>query len=85
MTRRALWAGRSLGLLEDRVHVLGLQGLDNLLALAGCAQTPPAPPAAPAPPPRDLPPIEYDGETLGDLLVAETAAQRQSLAVTLEY
>lgn len=56
-----------------------------LLALAGCAQTPPAPPAAPTPPPRDLPPIEYDGETLGDLLVAETAAQRQSLAVTLEY
>ncbi len=57
-----------------------------LLALAGCSQMPPPPQdTAPAPPPRDLPPIEYDGETLGDLLVAESAAQRQSLRVTLTY
>ena len=56
-----------------------------LLTLAGCAQTPPQPAPPPAPEPRDLPPIEYDGETLGDLLVAESAAQRQSLAVTLDY
>ncbi|GAA5111392.1 tetratricopeptide repeat protein [Alloalcanivorax gelatiniphagus] len=56
-----------------------------LLTLAGCAQTPPAPAPTPAPEPRDLPPIQYDGETLGDLLVAESAAQRQSLTVTLDY
>ncbi len=56
-----------------------------LLTLAGCAQTPSQPASTPAPEPRDLPPIEYDGETLGDLLVAESAAQRQSLGVTLDY
>ena len=51
-----------------------------LFALAGCSQMPSTPQdPAPAAPPRDLPPIEYDGETLGDLLVAESAAQRQSL------
>lgn len=57
-----------------------------LLTLAGCSQMPSPPQnTAPAAPPRDLPPIEYDGETLGDLLVAESAAQRQSLRVTLAY
>lgn len=58
-----------------------------LLVLAGCSQMPsqPAQEPAPTPPPRDLPPIEYDGETLGDLLVAESAAQRQSLRVTMAY
>lgn len=57
-----------------------------LLALAGCSQMPPSPQdTAPAAPPPDLPPIEYDGETLGDLLVAESAAQRQSLRVTMAY
>jgi len=57
-----------------------------LLALAGCSQMPSAPQqTAPATPPPDLPPIEYDGETLGDLLVAESAAQRQSLRVTMAY
>ncbi|MED5601359.1 MAG: tetratricopeptide repeat protein [Pseudomonadota bacterium] len=57
-----------------------------LFALAGCSQMPSTPQdPAPAAPPRDLPPIEYDGETLGDLLVAESAAQRQSLRVTMAY
>ena len=56
-----------------------------LLTLAGCAQTPSQPAPPPTPEPRDLAPIEYDGETLGDLLVAESAAQRQSLGVTLAY
>ena len=57
-----------------------------LLALAGCSQMPSQPQdTPPAPQPRDLPPIHYDGETLGDLLVAESAAQRQSLRVTLTY
>ena len=57
-----------------------------LLALAGCSQMPSTPQdTTPAAPPQDLPPIEYDGETLGDLLVAESAAQRQSLRVTMAY
>lgn len=56
-----------------------------LAALAGCAQTPPAPEPAPTPPPANLPAISYDGETLGDLLVAEVAAQRQALDVTFAY
>ena len=57
-----------------------------LFALAGCSQMPSTPQdPAPAAPPQDLPPIEYDGETLGDLLVAESAAQRQSLRVTMAY
>ncbi|WP_101674588.1 tetratricopeptide repeat protein [Alloalcanivorax mobilis] len=55
-----------------------------LAALAGCAHTPPAPKPA-TPPPANLPPIRYDGETLGDLLVAEVAAQRQALDVTMAY
>lgn len=56
-----------------------------LVALAGCAQTPPAPQPAPTPPPANLPAIRYNGEDLGDLLVAEVAAQRQALDITLAY
>ncbi|MDX1802873.1 MAG: tetratricopeptide repeat protein [Alcanivorax sp.] len=53
------------------------------LLLAGCASTPSAPPPEAANP--DAPPIEYSGETLSNLLVAEVAAQRQALDVTLGY
>lgn len=71
-------------------------GFCLLLALGGCATrmdeapaTPPAPadgaerPAqtGPAAPPRP----DYDAETLADLLIAEVAAQRQQLHVTLGY
>lgn len=56
-----------------------------LVTLAGCAPTPPAPRLAPVPPPASLPPITYDGETLGDLLIAEDAAQRQALDLALAY
>lgn len=56
-----------------------------LTALAGCAQTPPKTQPSPTPPPADLPPITYNGSTLGDLLVAEDAAQRQALDVTMAY
>lgn len=54
-------------------------------ALAGCAQNPTTPSLAPATPPTNLPPITYNAETLGDLLVAEDAAQRQALDITLAY
>ncbi|WOD27544.1 tetratricopeptide repeat protein [Alloalcanivorax xenomutans] len=55
--------------------------------LGGCASPPPrvedpAATAEPAPPKR---PIEYNGTDIGDLLVAETAAQRQALDLTLDY
>ncbi len=55
------------------------------IVLAGCAQNPTAPPPAPVAPPANLPPITYNAETLGDLLVAEDAAQRQALDVTMAY
>lgn len=59
--------------------------LCGLLALSGCAHTPapekPAGNQAAAP----VAPIEYSPETLADLLVAEVAAQRQILDVTLGY
>lgn len=54
-----------------------------LLILAGCAHTPASSPSPP--PPAKLPPITYNGKTLGDLLVAEDAAQRQALDVTMGY
>lgn len=56
-----------------------------LLTLAGCAHTPTQPQPAPTPPPANLPPITYNGKTLGDLLVAEDAAQRQALDVTMGF
>ena len=60
--------------------------LCGALLLNGCASKTPAPTAAESEPPaatRAAP--SYDSETLSDLLVAEVAAQRQSLGVTLAY
>jgi len=60
--------------------------LCGVLLLNGCASKTPAPTAAESQPPAANPPApSYDSETLSDLLVAEVAAQRQSLGVTLAY
>ena len=60
--------------------------LCGALLLNGCASKTPAPtPAAPEPPEATQSAPSYDSETLSDLLVAEVAAQRQSLGVTLAY
>ena len=60
-----------------------------LLLFTGCAHQPAEPPPEPAAGSEQtdstpLPP-GYDSETLSDLLVAEVAAQRQALGVTLGY
>ncbi|MCG8394598.1 MAG: tetratricopeptide repeat protein [Pseudomonadales bacterium] len=62
--------------------------LCGALLFQGCASQPSEPePAPPSPEPqaatRTAP--TYDSETLSDLLVAEVAAQRQALGVTLGY
>jgi len=60
--------------------------LCGALLLNGCATKSPAPKAAePEPPAATRAAPSYDSETLSDLLVAEVAAQRQSLGVTLAY
>lgn len=60
--------------------------LCGALLLNGCASKTPAPtPAESEPPAATVPVPSYDSETLSDLLVAEVAAQRQSLGVTLGY
>lgn len=60
--------------------------LCGALLLNGCASKTPAPtPAEPESAAATLPVPSYDSETLSDLLVAEVAAQRQALGVTLAY
>ena len=60
--------------------------LCGALLLNGCASKTPAPtPADPEPPAATQSAPSYDSKTLSDLLVAEVAAQRQSLGVTLAY
>ena len=49
------------------------------------SKTPAPTPAESEPPAATVPVPSYDSETLSDLLVAEVAAQRQSLGVTLGY
>lgn len=58
--------------------------LATLALLAACAQRPAT--DAPSPEPAPQPPAPtYDAQTLADLLVAEVAAQRNALSVTMGY
>ncbi len=59
--------------------------LCGALLLHGCANQTPAPEPTPEPTAPVASTPNYDSETLSDLLVAEVAAQRQSLGVTLGY
>jgi len=59
--------------------------LCGALLIHGCASQTPAPEPAPEPTAPVASAPNYDSETLSDLLVAEVAAQRQSLGVTLGY
>ena len=59
--------------------------LCGALLIHGCASQTPAPEPTPEPTVPVASTPNYDSETLSDLLVAEVAAQRQSLGVTLGY
>ena len=59
--------------------------LCGALLIHGCASQTPAPEPTPEPTVPVASAPNYDSETLSDLLVAEVAAQRQSLGVTLGY
>lgn len=64
--------------------MLRVTALAALALMAACAQRPAPESAEPAPAPAPVAPT-YDAQTLADLLVAEVAAQRNALSVTMGY